>query len=110
MNSLKEQRIAVKFCVKLGNSAPESFAMLNMAYGDVVMKHTACFKCVLNVLQHQLTTHTLTKSTLVRANRRLTIRELAEEYKISVGSCYEILTAKLKMHRVPEKFVPRNDE
>ena len=36
-------------------------------------------------------------NTLVRANRRLTIRELTEECGISVGSCYEILTAKLKM-------------
>ena len=44
-------------------------------------------------------------NTLVRANRRLTTRELAEEYGISVGSCYEILTAKFKMHRVAVKFV-----
>ena len=43
----------------------------------------------------------------MRANRRLTIRELAEERGIPVGSCYEILTAKLKMHRVAAKFVPR---
>ena len=44
MDSPKEQRIAVKFCVKLGKSATETFAMLNMAYGDITMKHTACFK------------------------------------------------------------------
>ena len=36
----------------------------------------------------------------MRANRRLSIRELAEECGILVGSCYEILTAKLKVHRV----------
>ena len=29
MDSLKEQRIAVKFCVKLGKSATETFAVLN---------------------------------------------------------------------------------
>ena len=44
---------------------------------------------------------------LVRENRRLTVRELAEEGNISVGSCYEILTEKLRMHRVAAKFVPR---
>ena len=48
-------------------------------------------------------------NTLVRANRRLTIRELAEEcgIHVSVVSCYEILTAKLKMHHVAAKFVSR---
>ena len=46
-------------------------------------------------------------NTLVCANRRLTIRELAEECGISVASCYEIVTAKLKVHHVAAKFVPR---
>ena len=44
MNSLKEQRIAVKFCVKLVKSATETFTMLNTAYGDVAIKRTVCFK------------------------------------------------------------------
>ena len=44
---------------------------------------------------------------LMRANRPLTIRELSEECGISVGSSYEIMTSKLKMHRVAAKFVPR---
>ena len=44
MDNLKEQRIAVKFCVKLGKSAAETFSMLNTAYGDVAMKRTAWFK------------------------------------------------------------------
>ena len=34
----------MKCYVKLGKSATETFAMLNTAYGDVVMKRTACFK------------------------------------------------------------------
>ena len=58
---------------------------------------------ILGVFQRQLTTQHVDKiNTLVRANRRLTIRELAEEcgIRVSVGSCYENLTAKLKMHRV----------
>jgi len=43
MDSRKEQRIALKLCVKLGKSATETFVMLNTAYGDVAMKRTACF-------------------------------------------------------------------
>ena len=44
MNYLKEQRFAVKFCVKLGKSTTETFAMLNMVYGDVAMKRATCFR------------------------------------------------------------------
>ena len=46
-------------------------------------------------------------NTLVRANRRLTVRELAEECAISVDSCHHILTEELKMRRVAAKFVTR---
>ena len=46
-------------------------------------------------------------NTLVQANRRLTVRELAEKCGISVGSCHHNLTEELKMHRVAAKFVPR---
>ena len=44
---------------------------------------------------------------MVRANRRLTVRKLAEECGISIGSCHHILTEELKMHRAAAKFVPR---
>jgi histone-lysine N-methyltransferase SETMAR len=39
--------------------------------------------------------------------RHLTVREVAEECDISLGSCHNILTEKLGMHRVAAKFVPR---
>ncbi|XP_076337614.1 protein GVQW3-like [Tachypleus tridentatus] len=123
MNDLKEQRLAVKFCVKLGKSATETFAMLNTAYGDVAMKRTACFKWHERFKDGRQSIedderpgrlsmstddpHVVKINTLVRANRRLTVRELAEECGISVGSCYEILTKKLKMHWVAAKFVLR---
>ena len=123
MNNLKEQRFAVKFCVKLGKSATETFAMLNTAYGDVAMKRATCFRWHERFKDGRLSVEDDERSgrpststddphideinTLVRANRRLTVRELAEECGISVGSCHHILTEKLKMHRVAAKFVPR---
>ena len=61
---------------------------------------------VLGALQSTDDPHVDKINTPVRANRRLTIRELAEYGDISIGSCYEILTAKLKMHLVALKFVP----
>jgi len=45
--------------------------------------------------------------TIVRNNRRLTVREIADGCGISVGSCDAILTDDLYMKRVRAKFVPR---
>jgi len=44
---------------------------------------------------------------VIRENRRLTIREVSEEVGICKSTCHTILTEKLKMHRVAAKFVPR---
>ena len=123
MNNMKEQRFAVKFCVKLVKSTSETFAMLNTAYGDVAMKRATCFRWHKRFKNGRLSVedderfgrpststddpHIDEINTLVRANRRLTVRELAEECGISVGSCHHILTEELKMHRVAAKLVPR---
>ena len=103
MNNLKEQRFAVKFCVKLGKSTTETFAMLNMAYGDVAMKQATCFRWHKRFKNGRLSVeddersgrpststddpHIDELNTLVQANRRLTVRELTKECGISVGSC-----------------------
>jgi hypothetical protein len=44
---------------------------------------------------------------VIRSNRLLTVRDVADECGISVGSCHTILTEELNMHRVAAKFVPR---
>ena len=44
---------------------------------------------------------------VIRQNRRLTVREAAEEVGTCKSSCHLILTDKLKMRRVAAKFVPR---
>ena len=41
---------------------------------------------------------------VIRGNRRLAVREIAEEVGISVVSCHAILTGKLQMHCI--KLVP----
>jgi len=45
--------------------------------------------------------------TIIRNNMRLTVREIADDCGISVGSCDAILTEDLHMKRVCAKFVPR---
>ena len=44
---------------------------------------------------------------VIRADRRLTIREVAVEVRIAFGTCQKILTEDLRMRRVAAKFVPR---
>ena len=45
--------------------------------------------------------------TIVRNNRRLTVREIEDDCGISVGSCDAILTEDLHMKLLCAKFVPR---
>jgi ribosomal protein S25 len=44
---------------------------------------------------------------VIRRNRLLTVRKVADEVGISIGSCHQILTEKLQMRRVSAKFVAR---
>jgi hypothetical protein len=43
---------------------------------------------------------------VIRQNRSLTVRDIAEEGGICKSSCHLILTDKLKMCRVAAKFLP----
>jgi hypothetical protein len=43
---------------------------------------------------------------VIRGNR-LTVREVADEVGITVGSCHQIFTEKLQMRRVSAKYLPR---
>ncbi|XP_029167437.1 protein GVQW3-like [Nylanderia fulva] len=44
---------------------------------------------------------------IVLVNRRITVREVAENLNISIGSCHSIFTNDLGMTRVAAKFVPK---
>jgi hypothetical protein len=39
-----EQRINIKFCVKIGKSAIETSALLTLAYGEYAMKKSSVFE------------------------------------------------------------------
>jgi hypothetical protein len=43
---------------------------------------------------------------VIRGSRRLTVREVADEVGIAIGSCHQIFNEKLQMCRVGAKFVP----
>lgn len=123
MRDFPEQRCNVKFCVKLGQTFTETFQLLKQAYGDDALSRTQCYEWFLRFKSGRQSIeddprpgrpststdefHVRKINDLVCANSRLTVREIAEDVGISVGSCQEILTEKLNMHRVAAKFLPR---
>ncbi|UYV83278.1 hypothetical protein LAZ67_23000391 [Cordylochernes scorpioides] len=44
---------------------------------------------------------------MILVNRRITVREVAEDLNISIGSCHSIFINDLGMRRVATKFVPK---
>ncbi|GFW51550.1 protein GVQW3 [Trichonephila clavipes] len=117
------QRICVKFCFKLGKTGTETYEMIKTAFGDEAMSRARVFEWFRPFKEgrqsvnsdprsgHPSTSRNEDKTAQVKAvvrfDRRLTVREIAQECHISVGSCDEILRKDLNMRRVSAKFVPR---
>ena len=112
MKDLKEQRVCVKFYFKLGKTATETWKMLQQAFRDECMSRTQCFECYSRFKTGRTSIDEDSRSGrpststddvhidavhLILQNRRLTIREIAEDVGISFGSCQAILTEKLNM-------------
>jgi len=120
MKDLEEQRVCVKFCLKLGKTFTETFQMLQQAYGEDCLSHTQCYEWYQRFKSGRTSIEDDPKSgwpssstgdnhiekvhSVIRENRRLTIREVSEEIGICKSSCHTILTEKLKMHHVAANF------
>lgn len=50
--------------------------------------------------------HVTKVNEIVRSKRRLTVRKITEDCKISDGLCHEMLVEKLEMHHFAAKFIP----
>jgi len=123
MAEVDEQRVCIKFCVRLGKTGSETFEMLKQAFGDLCMSCSRTFEwfgrfkngrtSIANDDQSgwpSMAT-TPTKVEQVRAavnqDRCRTIHDLCAEVGIGYGSCQRILTEQLNMHRIAVKFLPR---
>jgi hypothetical protein len=111
MKDLEEQRVCVKFCFKLGKTVTETFQMLQQAYGKDCLSRTQCyewyqlFKSGRTSIENDPKSGRTSSSTgddhiekvrsVIRENRRLTVRELSEEVGICKSPCHTILTEKL---------------
>jgi len=111
-----EQRICIKFCFKIGKTATETYQLLQQAYGEDAMGRTQVFDWVSRFKEGRIFVQSNPRlgrpstsrneemiakvRTIVCNNRRLTVREIADDCGISVGSCNVILTDDLHMNRV----------
>jgi len=113
----------VKFCWKLGKNFTETFQLLNQKYGEDCMTRTQCCEWFKRFKEGRISVgndprpgrsstsinddHVKRVSAVIRGNRRLTVREVADEVGISIGFSHQIFTEKIEMRRVSAKFVPR---
>jgi len=123
MAEVDEQRVCIKFCVRLGKTRSETFEMLEQAFGDSCMSRSRTFEWFERYKNGRTSTanddrsgrpstaKTPSKVEEVRAavnqDRRRTIHDLCAEVGIGYGSCQRILTEQPNMHRTVAKFVPR---
>jgi len=118
-----EQRTNIKFLVKLGKSGNEIREVLVQVYWDNGMKKTAVYKWVKrfsegreSVTDEERPGRPATSRTeenianvrqIVRENRRLTVRSIAEQVNIERETVRKILTEDLEMRKVCAKMVPK---
>jgi histone-lysine N-methyltransferase SETMAR len=108
MDTAEEQRAYIKFYVKNGKTGAETLQMLRTALRDDCLSQAVVYQWVKRFKEgreslkddprpgrpstarnEQKVAQAREK---IRADRRLTIREIAEEVNISFGSCQAILT------------------
>lgn len=122
-NSKIEQRVVIKFFTKLGNGPSEIESQLRKVYGDLTLpsctiKHWAAeFKHGRENFQDDPRSGRPSTSTtdenvakidrLVRADRRIKIKEIEREVSISRGSIVSILHDALGLSKVCARWIPR---
>ena len=118
-----EQRNTIKFCVKLGKTATETSKMLRDVYGDSSMSRTRVFEWHKRFVEGRedveddpksgrpctSTTDTNIEKVrqLVRSDRCLTIRIIANKLGMAKETVRTILVDTLGMRKVCAKMVPR---
>ena len=123
MEEKVQQRVCIDFCFCLGKTGAETYYMLQAAFRESYLSRSKTFEWYSRFKSGRRsfeddprpgrpsTSHTeetvARVREIIRADRRLTIREVAEEVRIAFGTCQKILTEDLRMRCVTAKFVPR---
>ncbi|GFT66164.1 protein GVQW3 [Trichonephila clavipes] len=98
-----DQRICIKFCFKLGKTGTETYEMMKTEFGKEVMSRVRVFEWFRPFKEGRQSMNSDPRSgrpstssnedkiaqvkAVVRSDRRLTVREIAQECHIFVGSC-----------------------
>ncbi|UYV76190.1 hypothetical protein LAZ67_13002977 [Cordylochernes scorpioides] len=118
-----DQRTCIKFCMKNEIKCADAFRMLTVAYGEATLDRSNVYRWYNmfsegreDVNDEERAGRPSTSTTdekiievekIILANRRITVREVAEDLNISIGSCHSIFINDLSMRRVAAKFVPK---
>ncbi|UYV80271.1 hypothetical protein LAZ67_18002251 [Cordylochernes scorpioides] len=119
----KDQRTCVKFCVKNEIKCADAFRKLTVAYGEATLDRSNVYRWYKmfsegreDVNDEERAGRPSTSTTdekinevekMILANRRITVREVAEDLNISIDSCHSNFINDLGMRRVAAKFVPK---
>lgn len=122
-DSITEQRINIKFCAKLGKSPSETLLMLSQVYGDACLKRSTVYEWHKRFKEGREDVHDDDRSgrpvthrtdetvdsvcALVKSDRRLSIRMMADELHLSRETVRKILTEDLLMRKISAKMVPK---
>ncbi|UYV78290.1 hypothetical protein LAZ67_16000864 [Cordylochernes scorpioides] len=106
-----------------GSKCADAFRMLTVAYGEATLDRSNVYRWYKmfsegreDVNDEERAGRPSTSTTdekinevekMILANRRITVREVAEDLNISIGSCHSIFINDLGMRRVAAKFVPK---
>ncbi|UYV78131.1 hypothetical protein LAZ67_16000211, partial [Cordylochernes scorpioides] len=109
--------------LKSRNKCADAFRMLTVAYGEATLDRSNVYRWYKmfsegreDVNDEERAGCPSTSTTdekinevekMILANRRITVREVAEDLNISIGSCHSIFINDLGMRRVAAKFVPK---
>ncbi|XP_011699262.1 PREDICTED: putative uncharacterized protein FLJ37770, partial [Wasmannia auropunctata] len=123
MERLLEQRYAIKFCVKLGKNATETFQMLQEAFKDDCISrsqsgkwHKAFKEGREEIADEPRSGRPTTARTnenvdrvrkVLRSDRRLSIQQIADTLHMSKFTVHRIVTEDLQMRKVCAKLVPK---
>ncbi|UYV78041.1 hypothetical protein LAZ67_15003295 [Cordylochernes scorpioides] len=115
-----DQRTCIKFCVKNEIKCADAFRMLTVAYEEATLDQSNVYRWYKmfsegreDVNDEERAGRPSTSTTdekinevekMILANRQITVREVAEDLNISIGSCHSIFINDLGMRRVATKF------
>lgn len=120
---MEEQRTCVKFCVKIGKTCTETVDLLRQAFGEQALSQAAVYRWFTRFQAGQESVEDDSRSgrplcsttnekieqcrQIILKDRRVTVREIAQEVGISYGSAESILKDVLLVSRLGSKFIPK---